>query len=70
MNTLKTKQLNAELTGMVDGQKTWSRQAWEQGRKSDLSMEDLMAGMEKKLKQDKKDTKMYGRPKKKGELGV
>ena len=38
MNTLKTKQLNAELTGMVDGQKTWSRQAWEQGRKSDLSM--------------------------------
>ena len=38
MNTLKQKQLNAELTGMVDGQKTWSRQAWEQGRKSDLSM--------------------------------
>ena len=41
-----------------------------QPRKSDLSMEDLMKGMEKKLKQDKKDTKMYGRPKKKGELGV
>ena len=41
-----------------------------QPRKSDLSMEDLMTGMEKKLKQDKKDTKMYGRPKKKGELGV
>ena len=41
-----------------------------QPRKSDLSMEDLMKGYAKEIEQDKKDTKLYGRPKKKGELGV
>ena len=41
-----------------------------QPRKGDLSMEDLMKGLAKESKQNKKDTKLYGRPKKKGELGV
>ena len=41
-----------------------------QPRKSDLGMEDLMRGYAKEIEQDKKDTKLYGRPKKKGELGV
>jgi len=38
MHTLQEKQFKAQMTGMVDGDKTWARQTYEQDKVADLSI--------------------------------